>query len=53
MIVDLIYLMGRLPDNTAVWGDIYYLINVKTSSDAGLPILLNSAFTDLKKERLP
>jgi len=30
MITDLIYLMGRLPDNTAVWGDIYYLLNVKT-----------------------
>ena len=29
MIADLIYLMDRLiPDNTTVWEDIYYLLNV-------------------------
>jgi len=52
MIVDLIYLMGRLPDSTAVWGDIYYSLFVKTHpqfcvirSRGGLTTLRPLSFT--------
>ena len=53
MIVDLIYFMGRLPDNICSNIGIHLIfLGVKTSSGDDLPILINSAFADLKKERL-